>query len=174
MQRRVLLAAAIVLLVLGGYAGYGSSASVDVPNPHTSGGDLSPDEMFSALRALGLRVSVDFSDWSPGTISCETGLMIDHMSPATGTPVQPGTAVTIVPELMGYGSPVGNPFKKLKRYRAPNFIGRPASAGLDWADHHDVCWSITHMPRLVASSAHDLYSAYRVTAQRPSPGSVVT
>jgi beta-lactam-binding protein with PASTA domain len=94
--------------------------------------------------------------------------MVVRVRPAPGTHVKPGTAVTLVDGGGPIGSPVGSYGNE--PFRAPNFIGRPASAAIGWANQHGLCWSIPHLPPVSSSTASDLYSAYRVTAQDPAPG----
>jgi len=146
-----------------------SSRFVVVPNPHVDGADRSPEEMFAALRAVGLRVSMK-GNW---TDSCVSFDYVARLSPAPGTHVHRGAKVTLTPEGIGYASRVYASAKP-RRSRTPSFIGRPVSAALRWANDRGVCWWIPNAPPLDGSSAHDLYSAYRVTAQRPAPGAVLT
>ncbi|HEY2355758.1 MAG TPA: hypothetical protein VGH79_12755 [Gaiellaceae bacterium] len=45
---------------------------------------------------------------------------------------------------------------------------------MKWTNRHGRCLGIPHLPPVNSSTASGLYSAYRVTAQDPAPGGVVT
>ncbi len=167
---------AIALLALGGYGVYisaGSSGGLVVPKIQW-GDDL--EESFSALRALKLKVSINFVlHGKTIPASCLQVPQVDRISPIPGTPIKRGHVVTLIAEAGDIASDVGPPLGvKLKHYRAPRFIGRPASAALGWANRHHMCWSLRYLPSVVGSGAHDLYSAHRVTAQDPAPRGVIT
>ena len=170
--------AAIALLAIGGYGVYsatGSSGPV-VPNVFSrnfDGGDLA--QSYSALRALGLGVHVDFIDNSALDASSDNPPMVLYMQPSPGKHFRRGDAVTLVADrAAGLASPVF--LKSNPRPRVPNFVGRNAESAIRWADKHDQYWEIPELPPLGASSARQpqqFYAAYWVTAQEPKPGTVM-
>lgn len=123
---------------------------------------------FVMLRSLGLRVatdrSVSYSSLKPAWVA--------GLSPRVGTRVSTGTVVTLTPSTDG---PVGSPsvLKSHPRYRVPSFIGKSATAAVEWANRHDMYWSISTIPRLLASSAPTLFASYRVASQIPKPGGTI-
>jgi hypothetical protein len=181
-MKRLVLAVVIVLVVSGcgisratSSSTRGAGESVVVPSPRHRWSDEGVQGMFLALRARGLRVSFAWLDGTKSmSDSCfRLAIGLDHVRPAPGTRVKRGDTVTLfgvwvpeaIPSLVGPAGP--------KHYRMPNFIGRPASAAIDWTNQRGMCWLIRHVPSVSSSAARDFYSAYRITAQDPAPGSVV-
>lgn len=122
---------------------------------------------FAMLRSLGLRVAVDRSV----SYSSLTPAWVENVSPAVGQRVSTGAVVTLTPSDDGpFGSP--SVLKSHPHYRVPSFIGKTAATAIEWANRHNMYWSVRTVP-LPASSAPTLFAAYRVTSQSPTPGGTI-
>jgi hypothetical protein len=129
---------------------------------------------YSLLRRKGLRVTVD----EPGT-SYPKQLSLwslhvpgAHLDPPAGTRVHLGSTVAISPDFGPQGSPAV--LKSDPHYRVPDFTGQPLSEAVSWANHHTMFWAVPALPSLCSSTAPRLFTAYRITAQRPLPGEVIS
>jgi len=163
-MKRALLPVAILMLTL---AACGSSGRV-IPK---AAGDSPLAPTHASLRALGLRVDVQFIGMRTLNVSSLQDPTVEHLFPAPGAHVKRGGIVTILAAPGPIASPVA--LKSNPHYRVPNFMGRPAAAALEWADSHAMYWAIPELPALPGSRATHLFDAYRVVAQRPKPGAVL-
>ena len=130
-------------------------------------------DAYAQLRSMGLRVSVRPPKWEPGALYTRSRASTDIVAthPAPGTPLKPGSVVTLVAEGGPIAAGVGPP-PRYGRYRLPNFVGRSAAAALGWAWDRSLSYAVS-LPSLHAASARSFFAAYRVVGQRPAAGSVV-
>lgn len=121
---------------------------------------------YDILHRLGLHVEV-----TQQTAITSLVVPVVKLSPPAGARVRRGSTIMITPEQGLIGSPAV--LKSHPHYRVPNFSGRPLSAAIRWADAHYMFWAIPILPALPASSAPDLFDAYRIVGQQPKPGGTI-
>ncbi|MCA1690378.1 MAG: hypothetical protein LC720_08150, partial [Actinobacteria bacterium] len=92
-----------------------------------------------------------------------------RQSPAPGTRVAPGTAVTVRELRCAQASPAGRDQSEV----VPDFVGRPASAAVAWAERAGLYWQLDRLPPLRPSRRAELLDAYVVTGQAPAAGSML-
>jgi beta-lactam-binding protein with PASTA domain len=172
-MKRRLVPIAILLLALGGayaaYAAYGSNGSRDVVIPKDA---LAPlDESYALLRSLHVHVLVAFLDKPTLNITSFQEPVVAQVWPPPGSRVGRGESVTLVAEVGSFEDIAVA--RSHPDYRVPNFVGRPASAAINWARRHELTWAIPKLPPLASTSQHELYAAYLVVAQQPKPGATL-
>jgi len=118
---------------------------------------------YELLHKAGLQVAIPetFSVaalWEPGP---------ESQSPHAGTPVPPGTVVT----LHLRGGPLGSPAWRPHAVTVRDLVGMRASDALAWIEDANLFYEVRDIPPLPASDAAHLFDAYRVTRQSPAPGS---
>jgi hypothetical protein len=125
---------------------------------------------YHALHAAGYRVSYPdkIVAGSPDFYGCYA--QIKSESPAAGTRLRHGRTVTLTPDPLV--CPVGSPgvSKKNASHKVPDFHGKTVSVVARWAAHHDLAWEAGELAPLVKGDAPKLLANYRVTAQKPKPG----
>lgn len=128
---------------------------------------------YAELRGLGLKPRLD----RPITVTSlqPLPLVVGGVIPGPGTRVPVGSSVTIDPGV----SPIGSPAvpKVLPPARIPNLLGRPLSAAVDWADRHRIEWKVVALPPVPGAAglgAPSVFDGYKVTAQRPRAGELLT
>ncbi len=125
------------------------------------------DGGFDLLRALGLRVAIT----GPISTSALNEAIVKRLRPRPGTRVLRDSVIWITPDVGAFGSP--GVLQSNPHYRVPNFVGKPASAAVSWAESRDMYWAIPKLPALPPSTAQHLFDAYRVVSQLPRPGGTI-
>jgi hypothetical protein len=130
--------------------------------------------LFGAYRVLhagGFRVTYTHATYagSQGFFGCYP--LIKGESPAPATGLARGGTVRLIPDMpaCALASPVvpkGNPW-----HTVPNFRGKSLSVVAKWAGSHNVTWNGGKLRPLIKGDAPNLLANYRVTAQKPRPGS---
>jgi beta-lactam-binding protein with PASTA domain len=161
---RVVTASLAVLAVCAILSACGGVADVRVPSVR----GMTPAAAYRALHKAGFRVAVRNRDsaWDSLYGNAQSGWVI----PRVGSEVRPGTVVRLVIVSGDFGSPVGLTPRPV---RTPSFVGKSATSAIGWAEAHNVLWYV-RLPSLPPSSAPNLYDAYRVIAQKPTPGKIST
>jgi hypothetical protein len=132
---------------------------------------LSAVSAYRRLHRAGLRVSIPHGFVLDSLTSPLA--MVQHVAPATGTRVAPGSTVTIrIGCRCGVGSP-GVPVGRLPRYDVPNFVGERIAAASRWIAHKTL-YITEHIGPLEAGDARSLSANYRITTQHPRPGTMIT
>jgi beta-lactam-binding protein with PASTA domain len=160
MRRAVALG--IVLAVLATAAAAQERSAAVLPDLK----DTSLDRTIVRLHALGLLVTTSRSFYLASNAIPEVG----RQSPAAGTAAPAGT--TVVVEL--FQPPTVSPRATATPVRVPKVTGlrltyavkRLVGAGL-------LFWEVNRVPPLRHSNARTLRGAYRVTGQRPAPGTIL-
>lgn len=179
-MRRVLILAAVAASVLLA-AGCGKHTEpVKVP----SVGEANPGDAYSLLRKAGLRVSVSVDktlDYnSTGGFGFEqhafTWASSVSQTPAPGTTVSPGSAVTLnIRPVYQLGSRAFRTSSSTHCSRrpktVPNLTGRSLGSAVNTFNG---CFSISaKLPPLHAAEAPQLLDNYEIEHQSPTPGSAV-
>lgn len=123
-------------------------------------------DAFDILHRLGLRVALTRRTPLASLIS-----PVVRLSPPPGARVPRGTAIRMTPTLGAIGSPALSASDP--HHRVPDFRGRPLSAGVRWAETHEMFWAVTALPPLPPSTAPHLLDAYRIVDQRPRAGATL-
>lgn len=123
------------------------------------------------LRHAGLRVSIP-RGFVLDTLASPLAL-VESMTPHSGRSVLRGSVVTLnVGCGCSLGSP-GVPVGTLPRYTVPDFLGKPIRAANRWMAGK-ILYLTEHVGPLRAGSAANLYGNYRITAQQPSAGTLLS
>jgi len=126
---------------------------------------------YTRLHGAGFRVSFLHS-FSAGQFACLPTIASE--TPHAGQQARKGIVVTLRAQSPSCGvSSPGVPTGKLPSARVPNFADQPVSAGVSWAQSHNLFWQ-AQLPGLRAGSKTNLLDNYLVATQRPGPGSRLT
>ncbi len=156
----------LLLAVTLALAGCGSSG-VAVPNLDNQ----TLDQSYASLKSSGFKVSVAYINASSLALARYDTVGVAQTIPPEGTPVAPGSHVTLIPRYFGAADPAVS--DHLRRFRVPDFRGRSVGVAMRWANRHGIYWS-TRLPPLGGSVAKHLFAAFYVTAQRPTVGARAT
>jgi hypothetical protein len=94
------------------------------------------------------------------------------ISPPPGTLLPYGSTVRITPSVGALGSPVTEKFGL--HVQVPDFSGHLLTDAVDWANQHEMFWAVPTLPAQNRIDTAHLFDAYRVSAQTPKPGQVIT
>jgi beta-lactam-binding protein with PASTA domain len=126
-------------------------------------GTVGTDDVIPRLHRAGLRIAIP-TPWALNSFQAPTASVV---APHRGSSVSAGSVVTL-----GVSGVVGSPWEKFGRHIVPEVLGESLeeatkkiwAAGLPW----DV-----HATALPPTAATHLFSAYCVTSQAPSSGTVI-
>jgi hypothetical protein len=123
-------------------------------------------DAYTLLHRLGFRVELT-RQMSISSLVLPSATL----TPAAGTVVPRGSVIEITPGFAAIGSPATD--RSNPHYVVPNFAGLPLTDAINWAEQHDMFWSVPKLPALPASTAPHLFDAYRIVGQEPSPQSTI-
>ena len=121
--------------------------------------------LFATLRKRDLRIDVP-ARWSA------TWFNGPSLGPslARGTKVARGSVVQLVPA----ASPLGSPFLADGSHTVPSVVGLTLTAAAALMEQNRLAWQVTAPSLSPRVTPTDLFDAYCVTSQSPSPGTVIT
>ncbi|MCA1689643.1 MAG: hypothetical protein LC720_04135, partial [Actinobacteria bacterium] len=144
-------------------AGPAAAGSRAVVVPRVIGADLI--DGYHRLHRAGLSMAI------PQRFSVSALCLASprRQSPAPGARVPPGTVVTVRGLRCALASPAGDGQSEV----VPDFLGRPVSAAVAWAERAGLYWELRRLPPLRPSRRAELLDSYVVTGQTPTPGSLL-
>jgi hypothetical protein len=158
----LIVAAALALSAAAGCGGQEAARTARVPR--VGAGELiTVGEAYDRLRAAGLRVEIRGGfhvDMRDGPLSAAP-------RPGSGTPVEPGSVVSI--------APTGGPHLDVVRREpphptaVPDLTGMSANAFFAWTDGSGADWG-AEVSALPPTSRPHLWDNYRVARQLPAAG----
>jgi hypothetical protein len=126
---------------------------------------------YGILHAAGLHVSFPRS-FAAGSLICAP--TIARQAPGAGRHVRRRTVVTLVADRPRCGAESPAVPTPMPSATVPSLIGRRVSAVQAWAARQHLYWRADHLPALRAGRAARLLDNYRVAAQTPGPGIVLS
>jgi hypothetical protein len=128
---------------------------------------------YARLHRAWLRVSFPaLYEGTGGLLGCDPTIAAQDPAAGTVTAGDRTVALTAGPRRCGLGSP-GVPTGRLPSAVVPDFVGKPLTTAVSWAETHELYWDAAKLPPLVAARAPTLLANYRVTEQTPRAGATL-
>lgn len=126
-------------------------------------GEVDLSTAYRLLVAHGLRVAFT----QPASLSALHPAMVSW-PPSLSKGVPRGSVVELRPVPGGVGSPAVP--ASHHRYRVPNLVGCQLTQAVNWASDRSLDWTIPRLTSPENEGSPDLFDAYRVVGQTPTPG----